>query len=60
MEWQHIATAPFGRDLELAVIDWDGPHALVFPSRRLLDGWINAETERPIDVHPTHWRAWPT
>jgi hypothetical protein len=29
MEWQPISTAPFGRDLELAVISPDGPHPLV-------------------------------
>jgi hypothetical protein len=40
--WQLIVTAPFGCDLELAVIDKDGPHALAFPCRRDSDGWINA------------------
>jgi len=59
MDWQPIATAPFDRDLELAVIDYDGPHALVFPCRRILGGWIKAETKRPIeDLRPTHWREW--
>ena len=29
MEWQRINTAPFDRDLELAVIDYGGVHALV-------------------------------
>jgi hypothetical protein len=56
--WQPIATAPFDRELELAVIDTDGPHALVFPCRRVLDGWIKAETQERIDVRPTHWRPW--
>ena len=56
--WQHITTAPFDRDLEVAVIDTDGPHALVFPCRRSLDGWINAETHERIEVRPTHWRPW--
>jgi hypothetical protein len=58
MEWKPIASAPFDRDLELAVIDYDGPQGLVFPCRRLLDGWINAETRMRIDVRPTHWREW--
>jgi hypothetical protein len=54
--WNAIATAPFGRDLEVAVIDYDGVHALVFPCRRVLDGW--AKGDRRIDVKPTHWRDW--
>ena len=56
--WEDIATAPFDRDLELAVIDADGIHALAFPSRRALGGWIDAKTGRSVDVHPTHWRDW--
>ena len=56
--WQLISTAPFDRDLELAVIDQDGPHALVFACRRILDGWMNAETRERLDVHPSHWREW--
>jgi hypothetical protein len=58
MEWQRIVTAPFDRDLELAVIDYDGVHALAFPCRRILGSWINAETKKKIEVYPTHWRAW--
>ena len=58
MEWQPIATAPFDRDLELAVINYDGVHALVFPCRRILGSWIDAETRERIDVRPTHWREW--
>jgi hypothetical protein len=56
--WQFIATAPFDLDLELAVIDGDGAHALVFACQRIRDGWINAETKERLDVHPTHWREW--
>jgi hypothetical protein len=45
--WQHIATAPFDRDLELAVIDASGePHCLYFPCHRTLDGgkrWEESE-----------------
>jgi hypothetical protein len=33
-------------------------HALVFPCRRILGGWVKAETRRSIDLHPTHWREW--
>ena len=56
--WNDISSAPFDGDLELAVIDGDGPHALVFPCRRILRGWIDAETLKRVEVHPTHWRAW--
>jgi len=58
MEWQLITSAPFDRDLELAVIDSDGPHALTFACRRTPRGWIGVQTKRPIDVRPTHWREW--
>ncbi len=58
MEWKPISTAPFDRDLELAVIGYDGPHSLVFPCRRVLNGWVSAETKKLIDVRPTHWREW--
>ncbi len=58
MDWQLISGAPFDCDLELAVIDGDGPHAIVFACRRILDGWINAKTRERIGVHPTHWREW--
>jgi hypothetical protein len=56
--WHAISRAPFHRDLELAVLDTDGPHALVFPCRRILHGWVKAETRKTIDVRPTHWREW--
>jgi hypothetical protein len=29
------------------------------PCRRVLHGWVYAETMRPVDVHPTHWQPWP-
>lgn len=58
MQWQPIDTAPFNRDLELAVIDRDGPHALAFACRRVDGGWIGVETKQHIDVRPTHWREW--
>jgi hypothetical protein len=58
MEWWLIYSAPYDRDLELAVFDRDGLHALVFPCRRTLGGWIDAETKERLDLDPTHWRAW--
>ena len=57
MEWKPIATAPFDRDLELAVMGSE-PHALVFPCRRIVGGWINPKTMKRVDVDPTHWREW--
>jgi hypothetical protein len=56
--WRPVSNAPVDRDLELAVIDKDGPHALIFPCRRISAGWMNAETKERIDVRPTHWREW--
>jgi hypothetical protein len=54
IEWKPIATVPFDRNLELAFIDHDGVHALVFPCRRVPDGWFNAETKKLVDnIHPT-------
>lgn len=56
--WQSISSAPFDRDLELAVIDGDGTHALVFPCRRIAWGWVKAKTRERLDIDPTHWRDW--
>lgn len=56
--WQTIATAPFGRDLELAVIELGRVHALVFACQRTADGWVNARTGSRIVIDPTHWRPW--
>jgi hypothetical protein len=60
MTWLKIETAPFDRDLELAVIDYDGPHAIVFPCRRILGGWIKVATRARVEIRPTHWREWNT
>jgi len=56
--WQPVASAPFERHLELAVIDGRKSHALVFPCCRVADGWIEARTGRRVDIVPTHWRDW--
>jgi hypothetical protein len=58
--WNPITSAPSGRSLELAVIDNDGVHALVFPCEKGAMGWKNVVTGAPVDIHPTHWRAWGT
>jgi len=60
-ECKPISTAPFDRDVELAVIDNEGVHALSFRCRLTADGWINAETKQPLSfIRATHWREWPS
>lgn len=58
MEWQPITIAPYDVDLELAVIDVEGTHALVFPCRKIPAGWLKSGTGQWVEVHPTHWREW--
>ena len=49
----------YDRDLRLAVINGEGDvHALLFPARRVLGGWIKSETKRWLQVDPTHWQEW--
>ena len=47
-------------DLMVAVIDHDGLHALELPCRFGDGCWIEVRTGRIVDVHPTHWREWPS
>lgn len=57
--WMRVATAPYDRDLRLAVIDADGvAHALVFPCRRILAGWVRSQTKERVHIDPTHWQEW--
>ncbi len=56
--WEPAETAPFDRDLELAVINEDGENSLVFPCRRTELGWQHARTWQLLDIDPTHWRDW--
>lgn len=56
--WNPVTNAPLGQDLQLAVIDQDGVHALVFPCQRERGGWRNVVTGAPVDIRPTHWRLW--
>ncbi|RRH91042.1 hypothetical protein EH240_32390 [Mesorhizobium tamadayense] len=56
--WNPIASAPFGRSLELAVLDDEGLHALVFPCEKDREGWRHAVTGVRVDIRPTHWRDW--
>ncbi|MGB8630264.1 MAG: hypothetical protein WCD69_12865 [Xanthobacteraceae bacterium] len=60
MEWKPIDTAPFDRNVELAVIDGSGVHALTFPCRRVFGGWVNAQNNKRLYyLLPTHWRDQP-
>jgi hypothetical protein len=56
MAWLKIETAPSDRDVEVAIIDFDGPHSITFPCRRVIDGWIKAPNGAPLKILPTHWR----
>ena len=56
--WEDISKAPFECDLELAFIDKDGAHALIFPCRRIAYGWVKAKTKERVEVRPSHWRKW--
>jgi hypothetical protein len=58
MNWKQIDTAPFGPDVELAIIDGDGEHVLAFPCQRVVGGWMNATTQKELSLLPTHWRIW--
>jgi hypothetical protein len=56
--WETIATAPYDRDLELAVIEANRVHSLIFACRRAANGWVKVSTRERITVSPTHWRLW--
>ena len=56
--WETILSAPFFCVLDLAVLDDEGMHSLVFPCERTVHGWKHAITGTPLTVHPTHWRYW--
>lgn len=48
----------FDRDLEPALIDSDGTHALVLPCRRAVTGWLKPGTQQQVIVRLTHWHEW--
>ncbi len=58
--WEGISTAPYERALELAVIEGNRVHPLIFACRRTPSGWVNDTTRERVVVHPTHWRPWPS
>ena len=54
-EWRELATAPFDREIELAVIG-NNIGVLDVPYLRHGEGWLDAATLRPVMVRATHWR----
>lgn len=57
--WLPTCTAPFDRRIELAVISPHGIHSIAFACRRVLRGWLIAETDEALHgFKPTHWREW--
>ena len=57
-KWLPVAIAPFEVDLEVCVVDKTGIHALIFPVRRVGSHWVDAKTNKRIDIGPTHWHRW--
>jgi len=57
-KWLPVSIAPYSADLELCVMDFSGIHALVFPCRKNGTQWVDASTQKRIDIEPTHWRIW--
>ena len=54
-EWREIASAPFDREIEVAVIA-GSIGVLDGTCLRHGDGWLDAETLEPVRVTATHWR----
>jgi hypothetical protein len=54
-EWREIASAPFDREIEVAIVHGD-ISVPGNPCLRHRNGWLDAETLRPIMVAATHWR----
>ena len=57
-EWQPIATAPAGAELQLSVYDKGEYHALAFPCRREGSAWRDVRANRAVLLEPSHWRYW--
>jgi hypothetical protein len=54
-EWREIASAPFDREIEVAIVDGD-INVPGNPCLRHGNGWLDAQTLRPVNVPATHWR----
>lgn len=57
-KWLPVSIVPSDTDLEVCVMDRQGIHALIFPCRKDGAAWVDAETGKPVDIQPTHWRTW--
>ena len=58
-KWLPISIAPADTNLEVGVMDKrDDVVALVFPVRKQDTNWVDAVSKKPINIEPTHWRAW--
>jgi hypothetical protein len=58
-EWNPIDSAPFDRELEVAVIEGVEAHSAAFPCKRTgRVEWMNALDGKIVSIHPTHWRRW--
>ena len=58
-EWRDIDSAPFDREIEVAVVlgNISVPGGLCL---RDANGWLDSETLAPIEMTATHWRyRWP-
>lgn len=55
-EWRDIATAPFDREIEVAIVAGDITNVPGGSCLRHGDGWLDAETLRPVAMTATHWR----
>jgi hypothetical protein len=55
-EWREIASAPFDREIEVAISDGSINKPRGSCCLRHRDGWLDAETLTPIEVTATHWR----
>ena len=57
-KWLPVSIAPPDGDLEVCVIDKGTVHALIFPCRKKDLDWVDASSDKRIDIAPTHWRFW--
>ncbi len=54
--WQTIATAPFDREIEVAVLDELEYDVFAFRVRRTAAGWVVEGIDGFMFIAPTHWR----